>query len=113
MIKILQTVLSGVVVAFILFVQTVEVKANELEFQEKASEIILNTLQTEPKRSFLRKAYKELLFTPVWMRENSLSPAAKELFAYIRNDNTLIKTVPFWKRWLKICMLQKRTFMQR
>ena len=97
MIKILQTVLSGVVVAFVLFVQTVEVKANELEFQEKASEIILNTLQTEPKRSFLRKAYKELLFTPVWMRENSLSPAAKELFEYIRNDNTLNKSGKLYK----------------
>jgi murein L,D-transpeptidase YcbB/YkuD len=97
MIKILQTVLSGIVVVFVLFVQTVEVKANELEFQEKASEIILNTLQTEPKRSFLRKAYKELLFTPVWMRENSLSPAAKELFAYIRNDNTLNKNGKLYK----------------
>jgi len=73
------------------FMQTVELQASELEYQEKASEIILNSLQTEPKRSFLRKAYKELLFTPVWMRENSLSPAAKELFDYIRNDNTLNK----------------------
>ena len=83
--------------AFIFFVQTVEVKANELEFQEKASEIILNSLQTEPKSSFLRKAYKELLFTPVWIRENSLSPAAKELFAYIKNDNTLNKHGKLYK----------------
>jgi murein L,D-transpeptidase YcbB/YkuD len=97
MIKILQTGFSVMVLALILFVQTAEVKANELEFQEKASEIILNTLQTEPKRSFLRKAYKELLFTPVWMRENSLSPAAKELFAYIRSDNTLNKEGKLYK----------------
>ena len=83
--------------AFIFFIQTVEVKANELEFQERTSEIILNSLQTEPKRSFLRKVYKELLFTPVWMRENSLSPAAKELFAYIRNDNTLNKNGKLYK----------------
>jgi murein L,D-transpeptidase YcbB/YkuD len=97
MIKILQTGFSVMVLALILFVQTAEVKANELEFQEKASEIILNTLQTEPKRSFLRKAYKELLFTPVWMRENSLSPAAKELFEYIRSDNTLNKEGKLYK----------------
>jgi len=83
--------------ALMFFIQTVEVKANELEFHEKASEIILNSLQTEPKNSFLRKAYKELLFTPVWMRENSLSPAAKELFEYIRNDNTLNKNGKLYK----------------
>jgi len=95
--KMLQTGFSVMVLAFILFVQTVEVKANELEFQEKASEIILNSLQAEPKPSFLRKAYKELLFTPVWMRENSLSLAAKELFEYIRNDNTLNKHGKLYK----------------
>ena len=93
----LQAGLSVMAFAFIFFMQTVEVKANELEFQEKASEIILNSLQTESKRSFLRKAYKELLFTPVWMRENALSPAAKELFKYIRNDNTLNKHGKLYK----------------
>ena len=65
------------------------VQANELEFQERASEIILNSLQTEPEKSFLRKAYKELLFSPVWMREKSLSRSAVELFDYIANDETL------------------------
>ena len=70
---------------------SVELKANELEFQEKASEIILNSLQTEPKKSFLRKAYKSLLFSPVWMREKSPSKAAKELFSYIAADDTLNK----------------------
>ncbi len=83
--------------SFIFFVQTAEVKANELEFQERVAEIIVNSLQTEPKRSFLREAYKELLFTPVWMRENSLSPAAKELFEYISNDNTLNKNGKMYK----------------
>ena len=91
MIKILRAGFVMTAFAFMFFIQSVELKANELEFHEKASEIILNSLQTEPKNSFLRKAYKELLFTPVWMRENSLSPAAKELFEYIRNDNTLNK----------------------
>jgi len=91
MIKILRAEWIMMAFAFMFFIQSAEVKANELEFNERASEIILNSLQTEPKNSFLRKAYKELLFTPVWMRENSLTPAAKELFEYIRNDNTLNK----------------------
>ena len=97
MIKILQAGFVITAFAFMFFVQTVEVKANELEFHEKASEIILNSLQTEPKNSFLRKAYKELLFTPVWMREKSLSLAAKELFEYIRNDHTLNKNGKLYK----------------
>ena len=66
-----------------------QVEANELAYQEEASEIIHNSIQTEPKKSFLRKLYKELLFSPVWMRNKSLSPAAKELFSYIQNDATL------------------------
>jgi len=93
----LQTGVPVMVLVFLFFIQGVEVKASELEYQEKASEIILNSLQAEPKRSFLRKAYKELLFTPVWLRENSLSPAAKELFEYIRNDNTLNKQGKLYK----------------
>jgi murein L,D-transpeptidase YcbB/YkuD len=95
--KILQIKWIITAFAFIFFIQSTEIKANEFEFHEKASEIILNSLQTEPKNSFLRKAYKELLFTPVWMRENSLSPAAKELFKYIRNDNTLNKNGKLYK----------------
>jgi murein L,D-transpeptidase YcbB/YkuD len=89
--KILQARYIMMALAFIFFMQFTEAKANELEFQERASEIILNSLQTEPKNSFLRKAYKELLFTPVWMHEKSLSRSAKELFEYIQNDNTLNK----------------------
>jgi len=97
MIKILRAGFVMTAFVFMFFIQTVEVKANELEFHEKASEIILNSLQTEPKNSFLRKAYKELLFTPVWMREKSLSLAAKELFEYIRNDHTLNKNGKLYK----------------
>jgi murein L,D-transpeptidase YcbB/YkuD len=72
-------------------------KADEMAFQERASEIILNSLQAEPKKSFLTKLYKELLFTPVWVREKALSPAAVELFDYIQNDETLNKNGKLYK----------------
>ena len=87
----LQVWVSVIVFAFIFSLQTIEVKANELVFQENASEIIFNSLQTQPDHSFLKKLYKEVLFMPVWMREKSLSPAAKELFETIRDDGTLNK----------------------
>jgi murein L,D-transpeptidase YcbB/YkuD len=89
--KMLQVWVSVIVFAFIFSLQTIEVKANELAFQENASEIIFNSLQTQPDHSFLKKLYKEVLFMPVWMREKSLSPAAKELFETIRDDGTLNK----------------------
>ena len=97
MMKILQKKWIILAFTFMFFIQSPEIKANELEFQERASEIILNSLQTEAKNSFLRKAYKELLFTPIWMREHSLSSAAKEFFKYIENDNTLNKKGKLYK----------------
>ncbi len=73
----------------ILFFQGTTLKASELEFQESASEVILNSLQNQPKRSFLRRLYTQLLFLPAWMHEKELSPAAKELFKVIKNEGTL------------------------
>ena len=71
----------------IVFAQVVN--ASELEYQEVASEVIMNSLKSQPKRSFLRKLYAQLFFVPVWMQEKKLSTAAKDLFAQIKNDGTL------------------------
>ncbi len=87
--KMLQTWLSVTAFAFISFMQTTALNASELEFQENASEVMINSLQAQPKHSFLKKLYRQLLFVPVWMREKFLSPAAKEFFAYIKDEGTL------------------------
>ncbi len=63
--------------------------ASQLEYQEEASEVIMNSLQTQPKRSFLRRLYTQLFFVPIWMHEKKLSPAAEDLFDFIKEDNTL------------------------
>ncbi len=70
---------------------TASVSATELAYQESASEIIMNSLQGQPKKSFLRKLYTQLFFVPAWMHEKELSKAAKELFSHIKNDGTLDK----------------------
>ena len=87
----LKTYVSFMAFTLLFFLSTTVVDANELEHQERASEIIHNSVQAEPQNSFLRKLYKELLFSPIWMRDKSLSPAAKEFFSYIQNDTTLNK----------------------
>jgi len=72
--------------------QVMILKASELEYQEHAADIIMNSLQGQQKYSFLKKLYTQLFFVPAWMDEKGLSPAAKALFSYIQNDNTLDKT---------------------
>jgi len=88
------------------FVQLTEAKASELEYQETASEIIMNSLQAQPKRSFLRKLYTQLFFVPAWMHEKGLSVAAKELFSHIKDDRTLDKAGKLYQDTL---LLQDRS----
>ena len=89
MIKLLTTLFPVMAFTLLFTMHNTKADASELEYQERASEIILNSLREEPNKTFLRKTYKKLLFTPVWMNETSLSKAGKELFAYIANDETL------------------------
>jgi len=86
--KIIQV--SSAIVA-ILVMSTVNLQASELEYQETASDVIMNSLKGQGKHSFLRKLYSQLFFTPLWMHEKGISKAAKELFDHIKNDATLDK----------------------
>jgi len=71
--------------------------ASELEYQEEASKIVYNDIKNSSKKGFINSLYKELLFTPVWIREESLSPATKELFSYIKNDSTLDRNTTLYR----------------
>lgn len=75
----------------LLFGESALARTGSSTFQENASDLMLNSLQGQPKHGFLRKLYTHVLFMPVWMQENSFSPAAKELFIQIQNDETLNK----------------------
>ena len=75
-------------VSALLFSHTVQAESN-LEYHEVASTVMMNSLQTQPPNSFLKKFYTQLFFVPVWMSENAPSPAAKSLFNHIKNDHTL------------------------
>lgn len=75
----------------LLFGESALARTGSLAFQENASDMMLNSLQGQPKHSFLRKLYTRVLFMPVWMHESSYSSPAKELFTQIQNDGTLNK----------------------
>ncbi len=108
----LQTYFSLMAFALILSLFATVVQANELEYQERASEIIHNSVKSEVKNSFLKKLYTELLFTPVWMRNTSLSPAAKELFSYIQNDDTLNKNGKLYKDSILLQKMAEMVYAQ-
>jgi len=67
------------------------VSASEIEYQERASDIIMNSLQAQKKLTFLNNLYKQLFFVPAWMHEKSISTAGKDLFEHIKQDITLDK----------------------
>ncbi len=69
--------------------QIVPVQANQLAFEEHATDVIYNSLQAQRTGKFLQRFYKRLLFLPAWMHEKGLSPAAEDLFDVIREDFTL------------------------
>jgi murein L,D-transpeptidase YcbB/YkuD len=76
-------------IVLLTFISFTSLSASELKYQEEASELIMNSLQSQPKRSFLRRLYTQLFFVPVWMHKENFSDAAKDLFDMIKNDDTL------------------------
>ncbi len=88
---------------FSLFMFPQSISANtDLVFHEVSSTVMMNSLQTQPKESFLRKLYTQLFFVPVWMRESKPSTAASALFAHIKNDDTLNKHGKLYQNTLRL-----------
>ncbi len=75
----------------LLFGESALARTSSLAFQANASDLMLSSLQGQPKHGFLRKLYTRVLFMPVWMHESAYSSSAKELFNQIQNDGTLNK----------------------
>lgn len=76
-------------VCTVLILSVSAVSAVEKPFDEHATEVIYNSLQSESDKSFLKHFYKQLLFLPAWMHEKGPSSAAKGLFAAMKEDFTL------------------------
>ncbi|CAA6800052.1 MAG: Unknown protein [uncultured Sulfurovum sp.] len=86
---------------FFLLIQTANANAN-LAYQESASDVIMNTLQTQSKQPFLKELYKHLFFIPVWMHNTELSTAGQELFEIIKKDETLDKNGRLYRNASKL-----------
>jgi len=90
----------GLMTAF-MFTQSANANTN-LEFHEVASTVMINSLQTQPSNSFLKKLYTQLFFVPVWIDENSVSSFSKELFRQITQDKTLDTTSKLYQDTIRL-----------
>lgn len=63
--------------------------ANQATYEEHATEVIYNSLKSQPSKGFLNRLYKQVLFLPIWIHEKGLSPAAEGLFRAMQEDETL------------------------
>jgi len=68
--------------------QVTPAKANTT-FHDVSATVMMNSLESQPKNSFLRKLYSQLFFVPVWIQEEKLSTLSTELFTHIKEDKTL------------------------
>jgi murein L,D-transpeptidase YcbB/YkuD len=103
----------GTLTALMLAISTSSISnlhASELVYQEAAADVIMNSLQGQKKHSFLRKLYTQLFFVPLWMHEQGLSKAGKELFSHIKNDGTLDKTGKLYQDALLLEALTEETY---
>lgn len=77
---------------FSMYILPQSIPANtHLLFHDVVSTVIMNSLESQPKESFLKRLYSQLFFVPVWMGESKPSSSAYDLFKHIKNDNTLNK----------------------
>jgi murein L,D-transpeptidase YcbB/YkuD len=100
-------------ILFTSILQTTTVSASEIEYQERASDIIMNSLQAQTQRTFLSSLYKQLFFVPAWMHEKSMSTAAKDLFRHIKNDITLDKEGRLYNNTLRFEKEAKDVYAQK
>ena len=90
------------IIAMIFFSQSAWAKMSTLEFQDAAAEVLMNVLKTQPKKSFVKRVYTQLLFVPVWVDESGLTPYTKELFSLIKADVTLDKHGKLYRKALSL-----------
>ncbi|RRS32335.1 MAG: hypothetical protein P794_01675 [Epsilonproteobacteria bacterium (ex Lamellibrachia satsuma)] len=88
-------------------------KTGSLEFHEAASDVIVNSLQTQPKNSFLKKLYTQLFFIPVWVDKGSVSFFTYELFTQIEEDRTLSHTSRLYQDMLRLKQKAIRVYGDR
>jgi L,D-transpeptidase YcbB len=72
------------------------------KYHDVAATVMINALRGEPQNSFLKKLYTQLLFVPVWMKEDQPSPAAKALFEHVKHDPTLDNDTQLYQEMLHL-----------
>ena len=86
----------------IFFITYASSKEKVFAYHDVAATVMMNTLQIYPEKHFLKKLYTQLLFVPVWMKEDQPSLATKALFSHVKNDPTLVKEGKLYQELLHL-----------
>lgn len=89
------------IIAALLFTHAIA-EEKKYEYHEVAATVMINALESHPQKHFLKKLYTQLLFIPVWVNEESPSPAAKALFAHVKNNPTLDSNDRLYREMLRL-----------
>jgi L,D-transpeptidase YcbB len=100
-----------VILAATLFVHASR-EEKTIEYHEVAAIVMINALEAKPKKSFLKKLYSQLLFVPVWMKEEVPSSASNALFTHVKNDPTLDKDDRLYKELLHLEEQQHKLYAE-
>lgn len=85
----IRTICKRLSVVILCCAVSIVVEASQTSYQESAAEVMINSLAEQPQQSFLNKLYTQLLFVPIWTKEEGLSPLSIELFDMMDADQTL------------------------
>ena len=89
------------IIAALLFTHAIA-EEKKYEYHEVAATVMINALESHPQKHFLKKLYTQILFMPVWVKEESPSPAAKALFAHVKNNPTLDSNDRLYQEMLRL-----------
>jgi len=57
----------------------------------------IKPIVVKSKSSFIKRAYADNLYAPIWIKDSSLSNLGKELLVQIKKDKTVASDLPFYK----------------
>jgi len=89
------------------------IASSDLAFHEVASTVMINSLQSEKPKSFLKELYTQLFFVPIWIDEDKVSSFTKELFKEIKSDKTLLHTSNLYQDTIALEKEAKELYSKR
>ena len=100
--KLLHLLLGTVLVSLFLLSGSAAAKPADITFSETASDLMINALEPESDKHFLKQLYTQLFYIPIWIKKDKPSKVSQELFDIIRADRSLDRTTDLYRNMLAL-----------